>query len=114
MKHLCVLLRRTKVADHVTNLPRPKLTQEVIVVGTSEECHNKLDQIWFDKRNQSTEEIEVTLDVVRYTGQKNTTSARKGNGKRRRNKGNESPRVQAGRRPESLQKALGEPSGSAK
>ena len=85
----CVLFRRTKVADHVTNLPRPKLTQEVIVIGSSEECYNQMDQVLFEKRNQSSEDIEVTLEVLPYRGQKTTTSARKGNGKRRRNKSDE-------------------------
>ena len=78
----CVLLRKTRVRDGVKNLPRPKLTQEVLGIGDKEEMLDALDLIYDEERNASTEEIEVTLDVVKYTGQKDTNSYRPDNGNR--------------------------------
>lgn len=78
------LLRRSIVRDHVRHLPRPKIVQDVLLVGDKEECHQKLDEIFLNPENQSTDQIEVTLYVTKFTGQKSHTSQTytKDNGKR--------------------------------
>ena len=77
-----VLLRKTRVADHVKSLPRPRLTQDVIMVGGREELQDKLDMIWDRPENRSSEDIEVELVITKYKGQKNGTSLRPRNGRR--------------------------------
>lgn len=79
-----VALKRTKVIDESANLPRPKITQEVLLKGSKEECLNKIEELSMLPVNQSTDQIEVELIAVRYTGQKTQTSQsyRQGNGTR--------------------------------
>ena len=77
-----VLLRKTSVRDGVKGLPRPKLTQQVLRIGEREELLNELDLIYDDPANQSSDEVEVELVVVKWDGQKTSTSARPNNGKR--------------------------------
>ena len=83
-----VALKRTKVIDDTVVLPRPKLTQEVLLKGSKEECLNKIEELSMKPENQSTDLIEVELVALRYTGQKTQTSQsyRKGNGSRNLNR----------------------------
>ena len=83
-----VALKRTKVIDDTVVLPRPKLTQEVLFIGTKEECMNKIEELALLTQNQSTDIIEVELVVIKYDGQKTQTSQsyRKGNGSRHLNR----------------------------
>jgi len=77
------LIRTTKVMDHVKHLPRPKLTQDVIMISNSRESIERvLDTMYWEEKNQSTDEIEVALVVTEYKGQKTGTSSRPNNGKR--------------------------------
>lgn len=79
-----VLLRRTEVIDDDAVLPRPKITQEVLLVGTEAECRAMLESVAREPRNQSTSQIEVSLYVTKWDGQKNYTSQTftKNNGQR--------------------------------
>lgn len=79
-----VALKRTKVLDDTVNLPRPKITQEVLLQASKEECMKKIEELSVLPVNQSTDQIEVELIVLRYTGQKTQTSQsyRQGNGTR--------------------------------
>jgi hypothetical protein len=79
-----VALKRTKVIDETASLPRPKITQEVLLKGSKEECLNKIEELSMLPVNQSTDQIEVELIAVRYIGQKTQTSQsyRQGNGTR--------------------------------
>ena len=83
-----VALRRTKVINDEVKLPRPKITQEVIIKGSKEECMNKIEELSLLPQNQSTDIIEVELVAVKYDGQKTQTSQsyRKGNGSRNLNR----------------------------
>ena len=79
-----VALRKTRLLDDNSKLPRPKLTQDVLLIGTEEECLQKIDEIVLKPENISDDTVEVELVVVKYTGQKTHTSQniRQGNGKR--------------------------------
>lgn len=79
-----VALRKTKVINDQVVLPRPKLTQEVLLIGTEEECLQRIDEISLKPENISDDLIEVELVVVRHTGQKNydSKSITRNNGKR--------------------------------
>lgn len=79
-----VLIRTSTVSDEVKHLPRPKIVQTVIQIGTREECIDKLEEICQQPENIGTDDIEVTLRVTKYTGQKsyNSQEIRKDNGKR--------------------------------
>jgi len=81
-----VALRRTRVRDGVKHLPRPKLTQDVLLVGDKLTCQELIDEAALLPINQSTEEIEVDLLVTIYDGHKthNSKELRKNNGKRQR------------------------------
>jgi hypothetical protein len=79
-----VLLRKTILSDDAPSLPRPKLVQQVLHIGSKEECREKLDEIRLKSENESTEYIEVDLSVIKYSGQKtyNSKEITKDNGKR--------------------------------
>lgn len=79
-----VALKRTKVLDDNSKLPRPKLTQEVLLKGSKEDCMSKIEELSKLPQNQSTELIEVELIAVRFVGQQTQTSQsyRKHNGTR--------------------------------
>ena len=79
-----VLLRKTRVLAHINKLPRPTLTQDVLLVGTHEECQQKLDEIQLDDENIGNDEIEVELVIAKHQNQKSGTSARPNNGNTRR------------------------------
>jgi hypothetical protein len=82
-KHKYALIRKTRVLDHVKSLPRPKLTQDILMTSdSSDELHEYLDDLFLKPENQSTDDIEVVLTVAKYNGQKNHTSYRPGNGRR--------------------------------
>lgn len=78
-----VALRKTKLVGKA-KLPRPKITQEVLHIGTEEECLQKIDEIVLKPENISDDLVEVELVVTRYEGQKthDSKSIRKNNGKR--------------------------------
>ena len=79
-----VLLRRTEVIDDSLRLPRPKITQEVIVCGSEAGCRAILDDMALLPENQSSDQIEVTLYITKWQGQKthNSQTFTKNNGKR--------------------------------
>jgi hypothetical protein len=79
-----VLLRRTEVVDESVVLPRPKFTQDVLLVGTEKDCRAMLDRVALLPANQSSEHIEVSLYITRWQGQKTHTSQTftKNNGQR--------------------------------
>jgi len=78
-----VVLRRTEVIDDTVQLPRPKLTQEVMLIGDKITCMEMLEEQSELSSNQSTDIIRVDLVCVPYAGQKTVTSTRKDNGKRK-------------------------------
>lgn len=79
-----VLLRKSVVADHVHNLPRPRIVQTLLWRGTKDECVDLIEEIATLPEHQSTDEIEVTLEVMKDRGQISYTSQTitKGNGQR--------------------------------
>jgi hypothetical protein len=79
-----VALRRTRVRDGYEHLPRPKLTQDVLLVAEKSACQAVIDELAVLPLNQSTEEIEVDLLVTVYDGHKshNSKEIRRDNGKR--------------------------------
>jgi hypothetical protein len=78
-----VVLKRTEVIDDTVKLPRPKLTQEIMLIGDKITCMEMLEELSELSINQSTDIIKVDLVCVPYTGQKTVTSTRKDNGKRK-------------------------------
>lgn len=83
-----VLIRRSILSDDAPSLPRPRIVQQVLHIGSRDELREILDEIRLRPENQSTEYIEVDLSVVKYTGQKthNSREVRKDNGKRNSNR----------------------------
>lgn len=79
-----VLIRRTEVVDDSLKLPRPKLTQDVLMVGSEVCCREMLDDIALLPQNQSTEGIEVTLYITKWQQQQthNSQTFTKNNGQR--------------------------------
>jgi len=78
------ILRKTKVLDDDLKLPRPKLTQDVLLKASKEECLEEIEKLSLKPENQSTDIIEVELTCVKWKGQKTHTSEniRKNNGSR--------------------------------
>lgn len=79
-----VALKRTTLLDEGLKLPRPKLTQEVLLIGSRSDCFDVINKLITLPENQSTDIIDVELVVVKYTGQitYNSKSIHKDNGKR--------------------------------
>jgi hypothetical protein len=77
------ILRRTEVIDDSVKLPRPKITQELALIGDKETCMEFLEEISRLPVNQSTDIIRVDLTCVPYTGQRtyNSKETTKNNGK---------------------------------
>jgi len=77
------VLRRTEVIDDSVKLPRPKITQDLALVGDKETCMEFLEEISRLSINQSTDIIRVDLTCVPYTGQRtyNSKETTKNNGK---------------------------------
>ncbi len=82
------LIRTSTVVDDAPPMPRPKIVQTVLNIGSREECLDQLEDICTLPENLGTEHIEVTLRVTKYTGQKsyNSQEIRKDNGKRNLNR----------------------------
>jgi hypothetical protein len=80
-----VVLRRTEVIGDNLKLPRPKITQELALIGDKETCMEFLEDMSRLPINQSTDIIRVDLTCVPYTGQRNYNSKEttKNNGKTR-------------------------------
>lgn len=79
-----VLLRRTEVTDDSLRLPRPKITQDVLLVGSESCCREMLESIALLPENQSIDGIEVTLYITKWQQQQTHTSQTftKNNGQR--------------------------------
>lgn len=78
-----VVLRRTEVIDGSVKLPRPKITQDIAIIGDKQTCMEFLDEISRLPTNQSTDIIRVDITCVPYTGQRahNSKEVTKNNGK---------------------------------
>lgn len=78
-----VLLRKSTVIGNV-KLPRPKIVQTVIMRGSTADCRAKMEEIRHLPENQSTDVIEVVIEVMHDRKQKsyNSHEIRKHNGKR--------------------------------
>jgi len=83
MVEYCVL-KKTKLIDDSVILPRPKLTQELVMRGSKEDCKAKVEELSLKPENQSTDMIEVAIVCVEFTGQKthNSKEIHRDNGKR--------------------------------
>jgi hypothetical protein len=82
MSERSCVIRRTIVVNERAKLPRPKVTQQVLHIGTKYECELMADELRLLPENQSTEDIQVEITTPKYAGQKTGTSARPGNGSR--------------------------------
>lgn len=77
-----VALRRSITREGHEHLPRPKIVQEVLLIGSKQNCQDLIDHLATEPMHFSTEEVFVDFLVTKYDGQKSNTSARKGNGSR--------------------------------
>lgn len=79
-----VALRRSIVRDGHEHLPRPKIVQEVLHIGTKQECQDLIDELAAQPMHFSTEEVFVDFLVAKYEGQKsyNSKQTYKHNGSR--------------------------------
>ena len=79
----CVL-KKTKLLDDSLRLPRPKMTQEVILVGSKLECQEMVEELAVLPENQSTDIIEVEIICTKWQKQKthNSKDIHKNNGSR--------------------------------
>jgi hypothetical protein len=78
-----VVLRRTEVIDDSLKLPRPKITQDIVIIGDKQSCMEVMEEISRLPVNQSTNIIRVDITCVPYTGQRthNSKEITKNNGK---------------------------------
>lgn len=81
-----VALRRSITNDGYEHLPRPKIVQEVLLIGSKENCQSLIDELATQPMHMSTEEVFVDFLVTKYDGHKshNSREIRKDNGKRLR------------------------------
>lgn len=79
-----VALRRSIVREGHEHLPRPKIVQEVLHIGTKQECQDLIDELAAQPMHFSTEEVFVDFLVAKYKGHKshNSKEIRKHNGSR--------------------------------
>ena len=79
-----VALRRSITREGHDHLPRPKIVQEVLLIGSKENCQSLIDELATQPMHFSTEEVFVDFLVTKYDGHKNHNSKeiRKNNGKR--------------------------------
>lgn len=79
-----VALRRSITRDGYEHLPRPKIVQEVLLIGDKQTCQELIDELALDPKHQSTDEVFVDLLVTKYNGHKshNSKEIRKENGRR--------------------------------
>jgi len=75
MRLHCVIRRSTVLNDSL-KLPRPKIVNKVVLIGSEEECEQKLDEEFLKPENRSTEDIQVDLMMQIYKNQKDNTSYR--------------------------------------
>lgn len=79
-----VALRRSITREGHEHLPRPKIVQEVLLIGSKQNCQDLIDHLATEPMHFSTEEVFVDFLVTKYDGQKshNSKEIRKNNGKR--------------------------------
>jgi hypothetical protein len=79
-----VALRRSITREGHEHLPRPKIVQEVLLIGSKENCQSLIDELATQPMHFSTEEVFVDFLVTKYDGHKshNSKELRKDNGKR--------------------------------
>lgn len=79
-----VALRRSITREGYEHLPRPKIVQEVLLIGDKQACQELIDQLATQPQHQSTDEVSVDLLVTKYDNHKshNSKEIRKNNGKR--------------------------------
>jgi hypothetical protein len=69
-----VAMKRTTTRDGIKNLPRPKLVQEVLLVGSKQECQDLIDRLVTQPENQSSREVCVELLISVFYNQKSFNS----------------------------------------
>lgn len=79
-----VALRRSITREGHEHLPRPKIVQEVLLIGSKQGCQDLIDHLATQPMHMSTDEVFVDLIVARYNGQKshNSKEIHKYNGSR--------------------------------
>ena len=79
-----VALRRSITREGHEHLPRPKIVQEVLLIGSKENCQSLIDELATQPMHFSTEEVFVDFLVTKYNDHKshNSKELRKDNGKR--------------------------------
>ena len=79
-----VALRRSITREGHEHLPRPKIVQEVLLIGSKQSCQDLIDHLATQPMHMSTDEVFVDLIVARYNGQKshNSKEIHKHNGSR--------------------------------
>lgn len=79
-----VALRRSITREGHEHLPRPKIVQEVLLIGSKQACQDLIDHLATQPIHFSTEEVFVDFLVTKYEGHKshNSKEIRKNNGKR--------------------------------
>jgi hypothetical protein len=79
-----VALRRSITREGHEHLPRPKIVQEVLLIGSKQACQDLIDHLATQPIHFSTEEVFVDFLVTKYDGHKshNSKEIRKNNGKR--------------------------------
>lgn len=79
-----VALRRSITREGYEHLPRPKMVQEVLLIGDKQSCQDLIDELATQPMHFSTDEVFVDFLVARYQGQKshNSKDIHKGNGSR--------------------------------
>ena len=79
-----VALRRSITNEGYEHLPRPKIVQEVLLIGSKQSCQDLIDHLATQPMHMSTEEVFVDFMVAKYKGQKshNSKEIHKHNGSR--------------------------------
>lgn len=79
-----VALRRSITREGHEHLPRPKIVQEVLLIGSKQNCQDLIDHLATEPMHMSTDEVFVDFMVARYNGQKshNSKEIHKHNGSR--------------------------------
>ena len=79
-----VALRRSITREGHEHLPRPKIVQEVLLIGSKQNCQDLIDHLSTEPMHMSTDEVFVDFMVARYNGQKshNSKEIHKHNGSR--------------------------------
>lgn len=69
-----VALRRSITNEGYEHLPRPKIVQEVLLIGSKQACQDLIDHLATQPMHMSTEEVFVDFLVTVYRDQKTHTS----------------------------------------